>query len=134
MEQVDKVEVRLAEDFRPYRNQWTSKHLQKVFQEQHQESTSSMDFTDVQAAQIQAGSIKISCKKCFEVFEPVGTACPACKSQKGQRVSRDLINDYVSPQHAEAVSYRLGEVIDVMPNSYGSCKAVLASLKEQWHS
>ena len=127
---INTLEEELVHDFRSYRATFLHRRLHQVAQEQQLDDGEMIDPTDVYAAQLRIGTGKAICRKCAEVLNASQPTCPSCgEATREQIVSRQDL--YGEAPESEKCSVKVGDPIDVMPNGYANCKAVLDKVKEQ---
>ena len=122
-----------AETFRPYRIQQQQQLINDVVKETAVENDILTDHISerVRANKISPG--KRVCSHCLTVVNQVSNRiCPECKYTVQNHPNRDVLYGNVESKHPTSPpSVKMGEIVDLNPNSAASIKALLFNLREQ---
>ena len=123
------MEAILNDRFRQFRLGFWEGVLDAVENEQHASPSGWVDHTDQMAAQLEGNTGNWCCMHCLTVHSVSHAQCPACSAEATPpEMSRSQLMYGVPSEHRSACSVKLGEVADVLPNSYANCRTTSMTL------
>ena len=129
----DKEEDLKANTFRPYKIQQQQQLLTNVMRESTVENAILTDHVSERIAADKVSPGQRVCPGCRTVINQVSIeTCPACKYTVKDLPDRSGLYGDVQSNHPTLLPYvKMGEIVDLNPNSIESIKTLLRNLKEQ---
>ena len=132
LQKVNELEATLNDSYRQFRLGFWEGMLDAVKSEQRATASPScwVDHTDQMAAQLETNTGNWCCKSCLAVHTTRHAQCPTCleKASSPEGTRAQAMYD-VPSEHRSSCSVQLGEVTNVLPNSYANCRSILDHLR-----